>query len=314
MDGRIPSPERLLDGRLKLRHLVLATTIADEGSLARAAEHLHITQPVVTRGLQDLEGILGVHLFERSSQGVSMTVYGEVFIEHARGVLAQIRQAGRTLADLASADAGTVTVGTHLAGSNVLLPRAIASLKATRPGVTVLVREATPDILQQGLLMGDIDLTVGRLTPVDARIEQIRLYVEPIVIVVRAEHPILRGAVPTLSELAAYPWIVPVAGTALRRELEALFLAHGVAWPANRVECTSVLTLRRLILDGDFVATLPELVSREDDDLAIITPADTDLSRLIRPVGVSVVADRWVHPAMATFLAELTSVAEVIRP
>lgn len=312
--GRVPSPERLLDGRLKLRHLVLATTIADEGSLARAAEHLHITQPVVTRGLQDLEGILGVQLFDRSSQGVTLTVYGQVFIEHARGVLAQIRQAGRTIADLASADAGTVTVGTHLAGSNVLLPRAIAALKATRPGITVMVREATPDVLQHDLLVGDIDLTVGRLTPVDARIEQIRLYVEPIVVVVRDEHPVLRGAVPTLAELTAYPWIVPVAGTALRRELEALFLANGVPWPANRVECTSVLTLRRLILDGDFVATMPELVSREDDDLAVVTPVDADLSGLIRPVGVSLVPERWRPPAVSAFLTELAAVAEAVRP
>ena len=116
------SPERLLDGRLKLRHLVLATTIADAGSLARAAEQLRITQPVVTRGLQDLESVLGVPLFERSAQGVVPTVYGTAFIEHARGVIAQIRQAGRTLGDLAAADAGTVTVGIHIAAPGLALP------------------------------------------------------------------------------------------------------------------------------------------------------------------------------------------------
>ncbi|MGA0092297.1 MAG: LysR family transcriptional regulator, partial [Candidatus Nanopelagicales bacterium] len=187
----VVAPERLLDGRLKLRHLVLATTIADAGSLARAAEQLHITQPVVTRGLQDLEAVLGVPLFERSAQGAVPTIYGTAFIEHARGVIAQIRQAGRALGDLAAADAGTVTVGTHLAGSNVLLPLAIARLKAAHPGVTVIVRESTPDVLQSQLLLGDVDLTVGRLTPADPLIEQVQLYVEPIVLVVRADHPVL---------------------------------------------------------------------------------------------------------------------------
>lgn len=310
---QVVSPERLLDGRLKLRHLVLATTIADAGSLARAAEQLRITQPVVTRGLQDLESVLGVPLFERSAQGVVPTVYGTAFIEHARGVIAQIRQAGRALGDLAAADAGTVTVGTHLAGSNVLLPLAIARLKAAHPGVTVVVRESTPDRLQSQLLVGDVDLTVGRLTPADPRIEQVRLYVEPIVLVVRADHPVLAGRVPTFAALAALPWIVPVAGTALRREMEQLFSAQGLPWPADRVECTSALTLRRLILDGDCVAALPELVALHDDDLAVVTPVDVDLARLTRPVGVSTVRDRWTPPAVAAFLEDLSAVAAEIR-
>jgi len=333
----VVAPERLLDGRLKLRHLVLATTIADAGSLARAAEQLHITQPVVTRGLQDLEAVLGVPLFERSAQGAVPTIYGTAFIEHARGVIAQIRQAGRALGDLAAADAGTVTVGTHLAGSNVLLPLAIARLKAAHPGVTVIVRESTPDVLQSQLLLGDVDLTVGRLTPADPLIEQVQLYVEPIVLVVRADHPVLAGRGgsvdspgrpdrggsadspglsgrgPSFVTLAALPWIVPVAGTALRRELEQLFAAQGVAWPSDRVECTSALTLRRLILDGDCVAALPELVALHDDDLAIVTPADVDLGRLTRPVGVSTVRDRWQPPAVTAFLEDLATVAGELR-
>ena len=333
----VVAPERLLDGRLKLRHLVLATTIADAGSLARAAEQLHITQPVVTRGLQDLEAVLGVPLFERSAQGAVPTIYGTAFIEHARGVIAQIRQAGRALGDLAAADAGTVTVGTHLAGSNVLLPLAIARLKAAHPAVTVIVRESTPDVLQSQLLLGDVDLTVGRLTPADPLIEQVQLYVEPIVLVVRADHPVLAdrggsfdspgrpdrggsadspglsGRGPSFATLAALPWIVPVAGTALRRELEQLFAAQGVAWPSDRVECTSALTLRRLILDGDCVAALPELVALHDDDLAIVTPADVDLGRLTRPVGVSTVRDRWQPPAVTAFLEDLATVAGELR-
>lgn len=300
---------RLLDGRLKLRHLILATNILDAGSLARAAERMHITQPVVTRGLQDLETILGVTLFERTTQGVVATVFGRAFIEHARAALTQIQQAGRALTDLVEAEAGTVTVGTHLAGSNVVVPLAIAAMKADRPGVSVVVREATPDILQAELLAGDIDVTVGRLTSTDARIQQERLYVEPIVLVVRADHPVLRGAVPTMGELSRLPWIVPVEGTALRRELEQVFAAHGLAWPRDRVECTSALTLRRLITDRDCVAALPELVVREDDSLAIVTPRDIDLSPLARPVGISLVRDQWIPPAAQMFIEHLRDVA-----
>src|SRR5882757_1252449 len=173
--------DRLLDGRLKLRHLVLVATIAEQGSVVRAAESLRVTQPVVTRGLRELEAILGVELFDRGPRGVSPTVYGTAFLAHAQAVLTQVRQAGQHIAELREGQAGSVTVGTHLAGSNVLLPRAISRLKRARPGLRVIVREATPDVLVADLLVGRIDLTVGRLTSRDDgdRTDRIRLYHEP---------------------------------------------------------------------------------------------------------------------------------------
>ncbi|BDZ54297.1 hypothetical protein GCM10025870_13700 [Agromyces marinus] len=186
--------DRLLDGRLKVRHLVLLTAIADEGTLVRAAESLHITQPVVTRALREVEDLLGVQLFERMPRGVTPTEYGRAFIERARSVLAELRAADEEVRLLQTGRLGTVTVGTHLAGSNLLLPRAIAALKAEHPRLTVVVREATPDTLQQLLLAGDLDLTVGRLSPtVPVRLEQERLHQEPIRLVARAGHPVHGG-------------------------------------------------------------------------------------------------------------------------
>ncbi|GGL68850.1 hypothetical protein GCM10010095_62080 [Streptomyces anthocyanicus] len=119
---------RLLDGRLKFRHLVLIDALSRQGSVVGAAGELHVTQPAATRSLHELEDILGVPLFERGPRGVTPTVFGEAFTRHARAMLAQLTQAGRHVVELADADRGTVVVGTHLAGSTVLLPRAIAAL------------------------------------------------------------------------------------------------------------------------------------------------------------------------------------------
>ncbi|WP_022891414.1 LysR substrate-binding domain-containing protein [Agromyces subbeticus] len=295
--------DRLLDGRLKIRHLVLVAAIADEGTLVRAAESLHITQPVVTRALREVEELLGVPLFERRPRGVVPTQYGHAFIERARSVLAELRTAGEEVRLLQSGQLGTVTVGTHLAGSNLLLPRAIAGLKAEHPRLTVVVREGTPDTLQQLLLAGDLDLTVGRLSPtVPVRLEQERLHQEPIRLVARAGHPVHGGSRTSLADLIAYPWIFPVAQTALRAELEAVFFHEGLPLPADRVECTSMLTLRNLLVSTDVIAALPMFIAVDDRELRILP---TPLSSIRRSVGVTVPKDRAPSGAAAALLVHL---------
>ncbi len=304
--------DKLLDGRLKLRHLTLVTAIAEHGSIMRAAEAMHVTQPVVTRGLQEVEAIVGVSLFDRGPRGVSMTIYGESFVDHSRAVLAQLRQAGQQIELLAQAELGTVTVGTHLAGSNLLLPRAIAALKVEHPTLTVVVREATPDSLQADLLTGDIDLTVGRLSAsVPTRLGQELLYLEPISLVARVDHPVHQRNSPSLAELAEYPWIFPIGQTALRAELESMFLHEGVPIPSNRIECTSMLTLLHLLISTDVIAALPMLIATQDDKLALI---ETPLRSIRRSVGVTQSADRPLSPGARALLDHLRRAAVGLGP
>ncbi|MGP4015034.1 LysR substrate-binding domain-containing protein [Saccharopolyspora sp. 5N708] len=303
---------KLLDGTLKLRHFVFASAIARRGSVIHAAEELRITQPVVTRGLRELEALLGVALFERGPRGMKPTAYGEAFLQHADAVLAQVQQVGRHLAELESGQAGSVTVGTYLAGSNVLLPQAIAALKHVHPKATVVVREGTPDALVQDLLTGELDLVVGRLTPSSHadRLTQIHMYTEPVRLVVRAGHPAAGATAPTLADLLDYPWILPDEHTTLRREIEEVFLHEGLPLPDDRVESASILTLLALIVSSDSVAVLPGLIPEEDLRL---TPLATPLPSVQRQVGVTVRADGPPTPSAALLLEHLHRRAARIR-
>lgn len=302
--------ERLLDGRIRVRHFRLVVAIADSGSVVGAARALHVTQPVVSRGLHEVESVLGVPLFERLPRGSVPTVFGASFVQHARAILTQIRQAGREINELARADSGRVTVGTHLAGSNVLLPGAIARVKADHPGLTVVVREATPDQLYTALLSGEIDIVVGRLaSSPPAGIVQERLLSEPIRLVGRVGHPATRGGQPRLEDLTDYPWILPVEATALRSELERVFLAADAPLPANRVECTSILTLRQLLVTGNAIAALPRFIADRDAELQVI---DVDLPEVSRAVGVAVPESRPVLAGPAALLKELRLTARTL--
>ncbi|MGI5489075.1 LysR substrate-binding domain-containing protein [Microtetraspora malaysiensis] len=306
----ISRPLDLLSGRLKLRHLVLVTTIAEHGSVLRAAEHLHLAQPAVTRGLREVEQILGVELFRRGPRGVTPTLFGEAFIDHARAVQAELRRAGDRIAGLADGETGTVTVGTLLAATNVLLPRSIAALKAERPGITVIVREGTFDSLVPRLIDGGTDLILGRLNPIEDRpgLHQIPLYNEPTLLVARAGHPAEHAR--TLPELLGYPWILPLDQTALKHELEQVFQREGLPLPENRVECTSILTIRSLLLATDMIAALPALLVLTDDQLAELP---VPLASVRRSVGVTLPEARPLTPAAKAMLDHLRREAEALQ-
>lgn len=298
---------RLLDGRLKLRHLILVDALSEQGSVVGAAAALHVTQPVVTRRLHDLEAILGVSLYERGPRGITPTVFGLAFTDHARAVLAQLTQAARHMAEIAQADRGTAVVGTHLAGSNLLLPRAIMALKAERPLLTIVVREATPEALLIDLEAGRIDLIVGRLTSsTNESTVRHTLYQESVKVVVGAGHPAAGRDGFSLHELLAFPWILPGTETALRRELEEFFVRNDIALPENRVECTSFLTVRQLLIETDVVAVLPALIGRDDPRL---TTLPISLDPISHSIGITLSADRPLGPSTQALLRTLRSTA-----
>ncbi|MFJ6518045.1 LysR substrate-binding domain-containing protein [Streptomyces filamentosus] len=356
----------LLDGRLKFRHLTLLIAVYECGSVVRAAESLHLTQPAATRTLRELEAVAELPLFVRVPRGMRPTVYGEALVGHARAVVAEVRRAEEHLTGLRQGREGTVTVGTLLAGANVLLPRAVARLKRERPRLTVVVREGTPDVLHPALLGGELDVIVGRMgtAPGEGEGEKVRqrtLYREPIRLAVRAGHPLLTGGgrggnaqtdgegaggsepggnaptdgegpggsrpdliAPTdgegarrsdrggisLTDALAHPWILPVEQTALRQELGALFVERGLSLPADRVECTSILTMRALLLQTDMVALLPELVLRDDEQLAALP---VELPSVGRTVGVTEAAHRTRTPALEALLRHLDEEAALLR-
>lgn len=298
---------RLLDGRLKLRHLILVDSLSEQGSVVGAAAALHVTQPVVTRRLHDLEAILGVPLYERGPRGITPTAFGFAFTDHARAVLAQLTQAAQHVTEIAQADRGTVAVGTHLAGSNLLLPRAIAAVKAEHPLLTVVVREATPETLLVDLEAGRINLIVGRLTArANESTTRHTLYEESVKVVVGIGHPASGRDGLTLRDLLAYPWILPGAETALRGELEEFFVRNATELPENRVECTSFLTVRQLLVETDSVAVLPGLIGRDDPRL---TTLPLSLAPIGHSVGITLPAGRPLSPSAQALLSALRSTA-----
>src|SRR5215468_6245102 len=117
-------------GRVKLRDLRVLVAVANAGSISRAAEHLAISHPVVSRTISDLEHTLGVRLFDRSSHGVEPTMYGRAFLDCGIAVFDDLRRGMERIEFLSDPTSGEVRVGS----SDVMMAGFIPKIMDRRAG------------------------------------------------------------------------------------------------------------------------------------------------------------------------------------
>jgi DNA-binding transcriptional LysR family regulator len=296
--------ERWITRKFRLRHVELVAELYDSRSILKASRRLSLTQPTLTKALRDVEATLGVPLFTRTNRGLAPTPYGEIFARHAKIVLAQLRHAAEELENLRAGYSGKVTVGTLLAAAASILPDAIALLKKERPGVAISVVVGTYDILVPSLLVGDLDMVLGRM-PEQGRSRALLyedFYTEPICLVVRRGHPLTRKRRLTLRELANESWLLPLPETALRHQVERAFLEANAPLPRNVIESVSILTNRVLLRKSDCVGVMPYHVARDDVEHGLLAILPVKLRAIDSPVGAILRAPGNLPPAASALL------------
>jgi DNA-binding transcriptional LysR family regulator len=296
--------ERWIARKFRLRHVELIAALYDSRSILKASKVLSLTQPTVTKALQDVESILAVPLFTRTNRGLEPTPYGEIFARHAKIVLAQLRHAAEELENLRAGYSGKVTVGTLLAASASILPDAIALLKKARPAVAISVVVGTYDILVPSLLVGDLDMVLGRM-PEQGRSRALiyeEFYAEPICLVVRRGHPLARKRRIALRELGNEPWLLPLPETTLRRQIERAFLEANAPLPRNIIESVSILTNRALLRKSDCIGVMPYHVALDDVEQGLLSFLPVKLRSIDSPVGAILRAPGSLPPAASALL------------
>lgn len=303
--------DSLLDGRLKLRHIRVVQTIAEYGTLVRASEALYVTQPVVTRALSEIEEILGNEIFTRGPKGVSLTEFGEEFLRDAAVIVARLRDLERRIELRADGRTGRLNVGNHLSGSTSVLPMAIAQFKLRCPEATVSVREASPDQLVELLRNGEVDVVVGRLSEqfLDPVFVLEELFREPACVVARVGHPLTDLQELTLRDLRDEAWILPLAQTSLRREIDRFFASERVPLPRNLIESTSAVMMRAILHAGNTIAVMPQQLAESDSGLRVL-PVKLKVER---SVGVITHASRESTALSRRFLEELREQSQLVK-
>src|SRR6267154_665391 len=137
----MPWDERI-GRRLKLRDLYVLKTVAQLGSMGKAATQLAVSQPAISKAITDLERVLGVRLLDRSRRGVEPTIYGSALLKWSVAVFDNLRQGIDEIDSLADPTAGELRVGTTEAMTAGLVPAVIDRLSRQHPRMVFSVSQA----------------------------------------------------------------------------------------------------------------------------------------------------------------------------
>ncbi|EDM4548211.1 LysR family transcriptional regulator [Salmonella enterica subsp. enterica serovar Typhimurium] len=277
----------LFSQRIRLRHLHTFVAVAQQGTLGRAAETLNLSQPALSKTLNELEQLTGTRLFERGRLGAQLTVPGEQFLTHAVKVLDALNTAGQALNRKEDASADVVRVGALPTAALGILPAAIGLFHQQQKSTSLQVATMNNTMLLAGLKSGEIDLGIGRMSDPELMggLNYELLFLESLKLVVRPGHPLLQETI-TLSRVMEWPVVVSPKGTVPRQNAEALLQSQGCKMPAGCIETLSASLSRQLTVDYDYVWFVPSGAVKEDLRQATLVSLPVPTQSAGEPIGI----------------------------
>lgn len=262
----------LFSQRIRLRHLHTFVAVAQQGTLGRAAETLNLSQPALSKTLNELEQLTGTRLFERGRLGAQLTLVGEQFLTHAVKVLDALNSAGRALNRKEGLNNDIVRIGALPTAALGILPTVIGQFHKQQKDITLQVATMNNTMLLAGLKSGEIDIGIGRMSDPElmSGLHYELLFLESLKLVVRPGHPLLQETV-TLSRVMEWPVVVSPKGTVPRQNAEALLQSRGCKMPAGCIETLSASLSRQLTVDFDYVWFVPSGAVKDDLRRGVLT-------------------------------------------
>jgi len=247
----------------RLSHVV---ALAEEGSFARAAGRVHLSQPALSRSIQALEDELGMKLFDRAARGVALTAAGRLLVERARRVLFETRCMFRDVELLKAHELGEVKIGLGPYAAVVLLPDLLVEFSRRFPKIKVLIELSEGDELMQKLRAERVDFVVTdrRVPPVAPDLALHRLPRHEGGWFARPDHPLLaRGPVP-LSALREFPLVSVSLPGFMKDALHRLLKYRAHEEIPLQVECNDVAVLKEVVARTDAVLFATASAVRRD--------------------------------------------------
>ncbi len=255
---------------MDLRQLRFFVEIVRQGSFTKAAEELHIAQPAVSMAIKKLEEELDQVLLNRQEKRVSLTAEGEMFLEHARKILEQVKAAEMEMGELRGLARGEVRVGIPPMLSSYFFPDIIRDFMGRYPNLRLSVYGEGAWRIQKMIEQGELDMGVIAGSAYPENLEMRRFLREEVVVSVPPGHPFADRPSVTLGEFMRQPLVFYKEGYYIRELIFDVTKESGIV--PNIVFETNLFSLvKSLVRNGLGISTFLRMVVTNDDDLKAVS-------------------------------------------
>ena len=300
----MPDAEQI-SRRIKLRQLNVLMAVTRLGSMAKAAEHLAVSQPVVSKAIGDLEGLLGVRLLDRGPYGVEPTPHGRALLKRCIGIFDELRTSVGELEFLSNPDAGEIRIGCEETLATGLLPALIDRLSRRHPRFTYEIVIADPTTLRERDLRGrnvDVALMRTEASDNDAAFNTLVLYSDRLHVVAGAKNPWAHRRKIALADLLNERWCLPPADHPVGSMVLEAFRRSGLPPPPRSVTVGSAQCTSNLVAKGMFLGVHGRMFLRFNPPSVRLKVLPVELPNSASPVSIVTLKARMPGPLAKIFM------------
>jgi DNA-binding transcriptional LysR family regulator len=303
--------------RLKLRDLHVFFTVVQRRSMAKAAEHLRVSQSAVSEVIANLEYALGVRLLDRGPRGVEPTIYGNALLKRGTAAFDELKQSIKDIEYLADPTTGEVRIACPESLASGILPPIIAQFTQQNPGVVLHVDSAVTSTLElPALRERTADVVLARIcepiTNASDDLDVEVLFDDVLVVAAGIRSRWAGRAKIAPSELANVPWIMTPPGMATALIAEA-FEGIGLSPPRASLVTYSIPLRAHLAASSEFITVLPHSVLQLNADLFSLQALPVELPIRPWPVAAVKLKNRTLSPAARRFIDHVRAFTSPLR-
>lgn len=281
------------------RQLRVFSEVARHLSFSKAAQALHLTPPAVTMQIKELEGHVGMPLFERKGRQVTLTTTGEYMLVYARRMLSTLKDAEDAAARLQRLEVGTLTIG-MVSTAKYFLPRMLAEFRREHGGIDVKLAVGNREQLVRMLQSNELDIAIMGRPPKELATRAEPFAAHPHVFVAPVDHPLVAQGRQRVEALRSYAFIMREEGSGTRAALEKFFETARIQ-PVVSMEMASNETIKQAVMAGMGLSFLSLHTLGLELDNKLIAVLDVEGTPVVRAWNVVHMLSKLLSPAAEAF-------------
>ncbi|MDU2065205.1 MAG: LysR family transcriptional regulator [Sporomusaceae bacterium] len=248
---------------MELRQLEYFQMASRLGSITRAAERLHVSQPSITKAIQKLEGELNVQLFDRSQKHLALTPEGAVFLERIEKALHMIDDALFELKDYQQLQKGAIKIGIPPMVGSYLFPKIFYHFRKQYPKLETFISEEGSLMIRDKLEKGELDLGIAIINETPSNLQTIPLAVHQILVCMPPNHPLSQKESLSVYDLDQEPLIMLKEDSYHRRVIAEKFSKASIV-PQIVLSSSQVETIKGLVVSGTGISFLLDVIAQKE--------------------------------------------------